>query len=81
MTAETVRHNNEEMIMANFRRIKADYRMYRSTRSQASYRPYGSDDGYDHYRDNRDGSVDDYVAFVEEWRKNREKTDTPENGG
>ena len=30
---------------------------------------YGSDDGYDYSRDNRYGEVDDYVRFVQEWRK------------
>jgi hypothetical protein len=52
----------------------------RKIRSYSSYRPYGSDDGYDYERDNRDGSVDDYVAFVQEWRKKREeeKSKTPQ---
>lgn len=30
---------------------------------------YGSDDGYDYAKDNRDGDVDRYVAWVKEWRK------------
>jgi hypothetical protein len=38
-------------------------------------------DDYDYDRDNRDGYVDDYMAYVEEWRKNREKNDTPKSEG
>ena len=34
-----------------------------------SYKPYGSDDGYYYQKDNRYGEVDDYVKFVQEWRK------------
>lgn len=30
---------------------------------------YGSDDGYDYAKDNRNGEVDAYVAWVKEWRK------------
>lgn len=58
------------------------YRSYRS--SYGSYRPYGSDDGYDYARDNRDGHVDEYAKAVEEWREERArkaKLETPENGG
>lgn len=68
------------MMSRKFRSAASNLRAYRASRA-SSYRPSGSDDGYDYHRDNRDGSVDDYVAFVEEWRKNREKKDTPDNGG
>jgi hypothetical protein len=34
---------------------------------------YGSDDGYDYQKDNRNGEVDAYVAFVKEWRKEQAK--------
>jgi hypothetical protein len=44
----------------------------------SSYRPYGSDDGYDYEKDNRDGSVDDYVEYIREWKKNREKNTSKE---
>lgn len=49
----------------------------------SSYRPYGSDDGYDYYKDNRYGEVDDYVKFVEEWEKEQSKKNaqTPKNEG
>ena len=55
----------------------SSYRSYSS-----SYRPYGSDDGYDYHRDNRDGSVDDYIEYVEQWRKEQEKkkVDSPKSG-
>lgn len=33
---------------------------------------YGSDDGYDYQKDNRNGEVDAYVAFVMEWKKKQE---------
>jgi hypothetical protein len=51
-----------------------------------SYRPYGSDDGYDYQKDNRNGEVDDYVKFVKEWRKAqaekaKTKSDPPKDGG
>lgn len=46
--------------------------------SRPSYRPIGSDDGYDYHKDNRNGEVDDYVKFVEEWRKNQNKDNTPQ---
>lgn len=45
---------------------------------------YGSDDGYDYERDNRDGSVDDYVEFVKEWRKQqaeKKNAESPNKGG
>jgi len=58
-------------------RYASSCRSYRVSKS--TYRPYGSDDGYDYQKENRDGSVDDYVRFVEEWRK--EKAKTPNNGG
>ncbi len=47
------------------------------------YRPYGSDDGYDYQKDNRYGEVDDYVKFVQEWRKEQEKKNaqTPKDRG
>lgn len=51
-----------------------------SYKKNSVYVPRGSDDGYDYYRDNRDGSVDDYVQFVEEYRKSRENQ-TPKNEG
>ena len=53
---------------------------YRSCRSErrSSYRPIGSDDGYDYQKDNRNGEVDDYVKFVEQWRKNQNKDNTPQ---
>jgi hypothetical protein len=40
---------------------------------------YGSDDGYDYQKDNRNGEVDAYVAFVIEWKKRQaeKKTETP----
>ncbi len=43
---------------------------------------YGSDDGYDYQKDNRYGEVDDYVRFVQEWRKEQaeEKAKTPKSG-
>ena len=41
------------------------------------FRPYGSDDGYDYQKDNRYGEVDDYVKFVEQWRKDQAKKETP----
>lgn len=54
------------------------YRSYSS-----SYRPFGSDDGYDYSRDNRDGYVDaqakldeqyrEHLRFVEEMKKKEEK--------
>jgi hypothetical protein len=55
----------------------SSYRSYSS-----SYRPYGSDDGYDYHRDNRDGSVDDYIEYVEQLRKEQEKkkVDSPKSG-
>ena len=47
-----------------------------------SYYPYGSDDGYDYQKDNRYGEVDEYVRFVEEWRKAREmENQQSPNGG
>lgn len=49
--------------------------------SRSSYRPIGSDDGYDYQKDNRYGEVDDYVKFVEQWRKDQAKKNTPPNGG
>jgi len=42
------------------------------------FRPYGSDDGYDYQKDNRYGEVDDYVKFVEQWRKDQAKKNTPQ---
>ena len=57
-------------------------RKFRSYSS--SYRPYGSDDGYDYHKDNRNGEVDDYVRFVKEWRKaqtEKAKIDPPKDGG
>jgi len=53
------------------------YRSYSS-----SYRPYGSDDGYDYQKDNRYGEVDDYVKFVEQWRKDqaKKKAESPKSG-
>ena len=43
---------------------------------------YGSDDGYDYAKDNRNGEVDDYVRFVQEWRKKQaeEKANSPKSG-
>jgi hypothetical protein len=40
---------------------------------------YGSDDGYDYAKDNRNGEVDDYVAWVLELKKKEqeEKANTP----
>lgn len=48
----------------------------------SSYRPYGSDDGYDYHKDNRDGSVDEYVKFVDQWRKDQaeKKQESPKSG-
>jgi hypothetical protein len=45
----------------------------------SSYRPYGSDDGYDYQKDNRYGEVDSYVAWVLELKKKEqeEKANTP----
>jgi hypothetical protein len=43
------------------------------------FRPYGSDDGYDYAKDNRYGEVDDYVKFVEQWRKDQAEKNTPKN--
>lgn len=57
----------------------SSYRSYSS-----SYRPYGSDDGYDYHKDNRNGEVDDYVEFVKQWRKEqaeKKKAESPNNGG
>lgn len=57
---------------------KFPYRSY-----SASYRPYGSDDGYDYHKENRYGEVDDYVKFVQEWRKKKaeeKKNETPKSG-
>ena len=34
---------------------------------------YGSDDGYDYQKDNLNGEVDAYVAFVMQWKKNQEE--------
>jgi hypothetical protein len=67
------------MMNRKFRSAASNLRAYRASRT-SSYRPYGSDDGYDYHRDNRDGSVDDYVAFVAEWRKKKEeeKSKTPQ---
>ena len=62
--------------LTSYRSYRSSYGSYRS-----SYRPYGSDDGYDYARDNRDGHVEEYARAVEEWRKNREKNQTPNNGG
>lgn len=59
--------------MKRFSRYASDYRSYRS-----SYRPIGSDDGYDYQKDNRYGEVDDYVKFVEQWRKDQAKKNTPQ---
>jgi hypothetical protein len=45
---------------------------------------YGSDDGYDYAKDNRNGEVDDYVAWVQQWRKEqaeKKKAESPNNGG
>jgi hypothetical protein len=55
------------------------FRSYRSYSS--SYRPYGSDDGYDYHKENRYGEVDAYVRFVEEWRKEQaeKKAQIPQN--
>jgi len=53
------------------------YRAFRSER-RSSYRPIGSDDGHDYRKDNRNGEVDDYVKFVEQWRKNQAKDNTPQ---
>jgi hypothetical protein len=41
---------------------------------------YGSDDGYDYAKDNRDGDVDAYVAWVKEWRKaqDEKKVEVPQ---
>ena len=41
----------------------------RKFNSYNSYKPYGSDDGYDYYKDNRDGSVDHEIEFMRQWRK------------
>ena len=40
---------------------------------------YGSDDGYDYQKDNQNGEVDAYVAFVIEWKKRQaeKKAETP----
>ena len=50
-----------------------------------TYTPYGSDDGYDYSRDNRYGEVDEYVRFVQEWRKEQaekaKKEQPPKDGG
>ena len=52
-------------------------------RKFTSYSPVGSDDGYDYQKDNRYGEVDDYVKFVEKWRKDqaKKKAESPNNGG
>ena len=52
-------------------------------RKFTSYSPIGSDDGYDYQKDNRYGEVDDYVKFVEQWRKDqaKKKAESPNNGG
>ena len=52
-------------------------------RKFTSYSPLGSDDGYDYQKDNRYGEVDDYVKFVEKWRKDqaKKKAESPNNGG
>lgn len=44
---------------------------------------YGSDDGYDYQKDNRNGEVDAYVAFVKEWRKEqaKKKAESPKSRG
>lgn len=40
---------------------------------------HGSDDGYDYQKDNRNGDVERYVAWVQEWRKRQaeKKAETP----
>lgn len=57
-------------------------RKFRSYRSySSSYRPYGSDDGYDYHKDNQNGEVDDYVEFVKKWRKQqaeKKKAESPQ---
>jgi hypothetical protein len=37
-----------------------------------------SDDGYDYNKENRDGYVDDYVSFVQEWRKTQKEKAIPQ---
>lgn len=62
-----------------FRRIAADYRSYRSyKKNHVSVPRIGSDDGYDYQKDNQNGEVDDYVKFVEQWRKDQSKS--PKSG-
>jgi hypothetical protein len=62
-----------------FSRIAADYRSYRSyKKNHVSVPRIGSDDGYDYQKDNRNGEVDDYVKFVEQWRKDQAKS--PKSG-
>ena len=65
-------------------------RKFRSYHSYSSYKKnsvsvprIGSDDGYDYQKDNRTGEVDDYVKFVEQWRKDQAQkiTESPESGG
>ena len=63
------------------------YNCYNSYFTGKSYKKntYGSDDGYDYSRDNRYGEVDDYVKFVQEWRKEQaekaKKEQPPKDGG
>jgi hypothetical protein len=61
---------------------KRELKMRKFSSYSSSYRPYGSDDGYDYHKDNRYGEVDDYVRFVKEWRKKQaeEKDKTPKSG-
>jgi hypothetical protein len=67
----------------DIRKRELKMRKFSSYRSySSSYRPYGSDDGYDYQKDNRYGEVDDYVRFVEQWRKDqaKKKAESPKSG-
>jgi len=64
----------EEIAQKYFSEIGTIVALYRDIRKRelkmrkfTSYRPIGSDDGYDYQKDNRYGEVDDYVKFVEQW--------------
>jgi len=64
----------EVALYIDIRKRELKMRKFTSYRSySSSYRPYGSDDGYDYQKDNRYGEVDDYVKFVEQWRKDKAK--------
>jgi hypothetical protein len=77
------------IIQAQERKRERKMRKFSSYRSYSSYKKnhvsvprIGSDDGYDYQKDNRNGEVDDYVKFVEQWRKDQAKknAESPKSG-